>query len=173
MQNVGLEGVVRLVDVCIKGCAKAVCQRGANLCPQSHPQGKSLVGHYWPHFSLWRSDGVSIRLWLNFPQTQTDFGCSGHGVKVVRALAHGEQICRPYIGKPGFVMGGDMWWKAAAICEYSSSFLVKGVRRYWWQNHTVMDYLEEGGREYIFSVGFEEAWAGVGPKKRYGNTPKL
>ncbi|KAF8424732.1 hypothetical protein EV426DRAFT_573932 [Tirmania nivea] len=76
----------------------------------------------------------------------------GHGVKVVRALAHGEQICRPYVGKPGFVMEGDMWWKAAAI---------------------LMDYLEEGGREYIFSVGFEEAWAGVGPKKRYGNTPKL
>lgn len=74
----------------------------------------------------------------------------GHGVKVIRALAYGEQICRPYVGKPGFLMADDMWWKAAAI---------------------LMDYLEEGGKEYIFSVGFEEAWAGIGPKKRYGNTP--
>jgi len=49
-------------------------------------------------------------------------------------------------------MESDMWWKAAAI---------------------LMDYLEEGGKEYIFSAGFEEAWADVGPKKRYGNTPEL
>lgn len=38
-------------------------------------------------------------------------------MKVVRALAHGEQICRPYNGGRGFVMEGDMWWKAAAMCK--------------------------------------------------------
>ena len=37
----------------------------------------------------------------------------------------------------------------------------------------VMDTLEEGGREYIFSVGYDEAWMDVGPKKHYGETPKL
>jgi len=36
-----------------------------------------------------------------------------------------------------------------------------------------MDYLEEGGKEYVFSTGFEEVWVGIGPKKRYGKTPKL
>lgn len=77
---------------------------------------------------------------------------AGHGVKVVRALAHGERVCRPYVGKPGFVMEGDMWWKAAAM---------------------LMDYLEEGGTEYVFSVGFEEAWKDVGPKKRYGTKSNL
>jgi len=76
----------------------------------------------------------------------------GHGVKVVRALAHGEQICKPHVGKSGFPMQDDMWWKAAAM---------------------LMDSLEEGGREYVFSVGFDEAWRDVGPKKRYGETPKL
>ena len=43
---------------------------------------------------------------------------SGHGVKVVRALAYGERICKPYIGKSGFPMQDDMWWKAAAMCEF-------------------------------------------------------
>lgn len=37
----------------------------------------------------------------------------------------------------------------------------------------MMDYLEEDGKEYLFSVGFDEVWKDIGPKKRYGDTPKL
>lgn len=33
----------------------------------------------------------------------------GHGIKLVRALSHGEQICKPYEGDPKFRIHGKMW----------------------------------------------------------------
>lgn len=35
----------------------------------------------------------------------------GHACKLVRALAHGEQVCKKYEHKDGFVIKGDMWRK--------------------------------------------------------------
>ena len=41
---------------------------------------------------------------------------SGHGIKMIRALAAGEKISREYSGAPGFeAFSGDMWWKLAAM----------------------------------------------------------
>lgn len=37
----------------------------------------------------------------------------------------------------------------------------------------MVDSLEEGNQEYVFSGGFDEAWKDVGSKKRYGETPRL
>ncbi|KAF8475875.1 hypothetical protein BDZ91DRAFT_648858 [Kalaharituber pfeilii] len=85
--------------------------------------------------------------WLGIVDRAIAYEDNGHGIKVVRALAYGERVSRQYIGKPGFLMEGDMWWKGAAM---------------------LVDYLEEkDGPEYIFSSGFDEAWEGIGPKKRY------
>ena len=33
----------------------------------------------------------------------------GHACKLVRALANGEQFCKKYEGREGFVIKGDMW----------------------------------------------------------------
>lgn len=37
----------------------------------------------------------------------------GHIAKFVRLLAYGEEICKPYEGKEGFRITGDMWLKLA------------------------------------------------------------
>ena len=36
---------------------------------------------------------------------------NGHACKLVRALANGEQVCKKYEDKAGFVIKGDMWRK--------------------------------------------------------------
>jgi hypothetical protein len=35
----------------------------------------------------------------------------GHACKLVRTLANGEQVCKKYEDKDGFVIKGDMWRK--------------------------------------------------------------
>lgn len=38
-------------------------------------------------------------------------GDDGHAAKLVRLLAYGEKACKPYEGKDGFPVTGDMWIK--------------------------------------------------------------
>jgi hypothetical protein len=64
----------------------------------------------------------------------------GHASKLVRALAHGEQACKGYEGKEGFVIKGDMW-------------RVLG--------HMAVDSVGAGEPQWVRSAGFEEAWEGV------------
>jgi hypothetical protein len=61
----------------------------------------------------------------------------GHACKLVRALAHGEQACKQYEGKEGFVVKGDMWRKLG---------------------HMAIDSVEAGEPHWVRSCGFEEAW---------------
>lgn len=64
----------------------------------------------------------------------------GHASKLVRALAHGEQVCAPYEAKEGFVIKGDMWRLLAQMA---------------------VDSVEAGGPTWVRSAGFEEAWKEV------------
>lgn len=61
----------------------------------------------------------------------------GHAAKLVRALAHGEQACKKYEDKPGFVIKGDLWRKLG---------------------HMAIDSVDAGGPTWVRSCGFEEAW---------------
>ena len=64
----------------------------------------------------------------------------GHAAKLVRALAHGEQACKAYEDREGFLIKGDMW-------------RVLG--------HMAIDSVEQGEPTWVRSAGFEEAWEGV------------
>jgi hypothetical protein len=61
----------------------------------------------------------------------------GHGAKLVRALAHGQQACEKYESKEGFVIKGDMWRKLG---------------------HMAIDSVEAGEPHWVRSCGFEQAW---------------
>ena len=64
----------------------------------------------------------------------------GHASKLVRALAHGEQVCKKFEGKEGFVIGGDMWRTLGNMA---------------------IDSVEAGEPTWVRSCGFEEAWEGI------------
>ena len=71
----------------------------------------------------------------------------GHTSKLLRAIAHGAQVCAERSGD-GFVVGGkEVWRKAAAM----------GV-----------DGAETGGPQWLRSCGFEQAWKEV-PLKAAGS----
>ena len=64
----------------------------------------------------------------------------GHASKLVRALAHGQQVCAPYEGKPEFRLKKDDWLQLA---------------------HMTIDSVQTGGPEWVRSAGFDEAWENV------------
>jgi hypothetical protein len=64
----------------------------------------------------------------------------GHASKLVRALAHGQQVCAPYETKPEFRLKKDDWLQLA---------------------HMAIDSVQTGGPEWVRSAGFDEAWENV------------
>ncbi|KAK3046290.1 hypothetical protein LTS18_013403 [Coniosporium uncinatum] len=61
----------------------------------------------------------------------------GHGSKLVRALAHGQEVCKPYEQKENFRIKGDMWLQLG---------------------HMAADSVTDGGDTWVRSAGFDEAW---------------
>jgi hypothetical protein len=64
----------------------------------------------------------------------------GHGCKLVRALAHGQQACQKYEDQGGFMIKDDMWQKLG---------------------HMAIDSLEAGEPHWVRSCGFEKAWESI------------
>lgn len=61
----------------------------------------------------------------------------GHASKLVRALAHGQQVCAPYEAKPEFRLKQDDWLQLG---------------------HMTIDSVEGDGPNWVRSAGFDEAW---------------
>ena len=51
----------------------------------------------------------------------------GHAAKLVRALAHGQEVCKPYEDSPRFRIKGDMWLKLGNMGEAWSLDMTFGV----------------------------------------------
>ncbi|KAH7071516.1 hypothetical protein BKA63DRAFT_535382 [Paraphoma chrysanthemicola] len=68
------------------------------------------------------------------------FDDDGHASKLVRALAHGEEVCKQYEAKDGFPVKGDMWRTLG---------------------HMAIDSVEAGEPHWVRSAGFDEAWESV------------
>lgn len=64
----------------------------------------------------------------------------GHASKIIRALAHGEQVCKPYEQKDGFRIKGDHWLKLGNMA---------------------IDSVQAGEPTWVRSAGFEQAWDDV------------
>lgn len=72
----------------------------------------------------------------------------GHAAKLIRALAHGEQVCKPYASKDAaaFPIKGDMWLQLGNM---------------------VIDSVEDTGDTWVRSAGFDQAW------EKYEDRPRL
>jgi hypothetical protein len=67
----------------------------------------------------------------------------GHASKLVRAIANGEHVSKPYEGSDAFRLKGDDWHRLGLMA---------------------IDSVETSGPTWVRSAGFDEAWAGV-PKR--------
>ncbi|KAK9312397.1 hypothetical protein V1524DRAFT_449697 [Lipomyces starkeyi] len=65
----------------------------------------------------------------------------GHVSKMTRAVAHGENVCKPFEGggkEKGFMIAGDMWLKIGNM---------------------IVDSVDSPGERWVRSTGFDEAWS--------------
>ena len=71
----------------------------------------------------------------------------GHASKLVRALAHSEQVCKPYESQPDdvFAIKGDMFLKLG---------------------HMAIDSVEDTETNWVRSAGFDRAWENVPARSR-------
>ncbi|KAL8923063.1 MAG: hypothetical protein Q9172_003309 [Xanthocarpia lactea] len=87
------------------------------------------ITHYHPKHPQQSWDGIIKRV--------LEHEDDGHASKLVRALRHGEEICRSYEGDERFRIKGDMWVKLG---------------------HMAIDSVEDTGEPWVRSAGFDEAW---------------
>jgi hypothetical protein len=73
-------------------------------------------------------------------QRVLEIGDDGHASKLIRALAHGKEVCKRYEGSEGFEVQGDMWDKLL---------------------HMAIDSVEGPDKRWVRSAGFDEAWEGI------------
>jgi Questin oxidase-like len=82
--------------------------------------------------------------WPEIFERATLYDDDGHVSKLVRAIANGQQICKPYEGMKGFLVKGDMWEKMA---------------------HMAMDAIDNGSVHWVRNCGWEEAWRDIPDRK--------
>lgn len=70
----------------------------------------------------------------------------GHASKLIRALAHGQQTCKPFEDRPEFRIKGDMWLQLG---------------------HMAIDSVEQDGDTWVRSAGFPQAW------EKFEDRPRL
>lgn len=83
--------------------------------------------------------------WHDIFERVKNFADDGHGAKLVRALAHGQQICGPYEQKDNFRIRGDMWLQLG---------------------HMAIDSVEGSEPTWVRSAGFDSAWEKVPDRSR-------
>ena len=96
------------------------------------------IANYKP--SIVNASAEKLSSWDEVIQRVNQHSDDGHASKLVRALAHGEQECRKYEGREGFVIKGDMWLKLGNMA---------------------IDSVEAGGPTWVRSCGFDQAWKEV------------
>ena len=83
--------------------------------------------------------------WDKLMQRIDRYEDDGHASKFVRALANGEQACKPFDGKRDWQMRGDMWLQ---------------------MGHMVVDSVEGPGARWVRSCGWEEAWKNIPAREK-------
>ena len=85
--------------------------------------------------------------WDSLIERGREYDDEGHVAKLVRALAHGQAVSKPYEQKESFRVKGDMWLQLGQMA---------------------MDSVEAGKMHgeprWVFSAGFDEAWEKIGPR---------
>ena len=83
--------------------------------------------------------------WEGIEDRVVNFYDDGHAPKLIRALAHGQKICKPYEGKESFRVKHDDWLQMGHMAIDS----VENTRKF------------SDVSTWVRSAGFEEAWEKV------------
>jgi hypothetical protein len=83
--------------------------------------------------------------WHDIIERIKNFEDDGHGSKLVRALAHGQQICKPYEDKENFRIKGGLWLQLG---------------------HMAIDSVEGSEPTWVRSAGFDSAWEKIADRPR-------
>jgi Questin oxidase-like len=75
--------------------------------------------------------------WPDIIKRVNEFPDDGHASKLIRAIAHGEQVSKQYEGEDGFVIKGDMFSRLG---------------------HMAIDSVEAGDPHWVRNAGFDQAW---------------
>lgn len=78
--------------------------------------------------------------WDEIMDRVCSFDDDGHASKLIRALAHGERVCKPYENDDAFRVKGGDWLQLA---------------------HMAIDSVEMPGDTWVRMAGFDEAWEKV------------
>ncbi|KAI9731932.1 MAG: hypothetical protein M1834_004383 [Cirrosporium novae-zelandiae] len=90
------------------------------------------------------------------------FEDDGHASKLVRALANGERVCKPFEEeKKGFRIKGDMWLQLGHMVRLELTLGVSVCVL------LAIDSVEDTGEDWVRSAGFDEAW------QKFGNRARL
>ncbi|KAF2646786.1 hypothetical protein P280DRAFT_388210 [Massarina eburnea CBS 473.64] len=92
------------------------------------------------HITSYKSTLNPPSSWQEVFERVNRYPDDGHVSKLVRALAHGEQVCKKFEDREGFLIKGDMWEKLGIM---------------------VVESVEAGEPKWVRSCGFEEAWESV------------
>ena len=79
----------------------------------------------------------------------------GHGSKLVRALAHGEEICKPYDNREEFRIKKGMWLQLGNMGKSRNRYLNMQKLT---ESKKAIDSVEDSGDTWVRSAGFDEAW---------------
>ncbi|KAF2725422.1 hypothetical protein K431DRAFT_215297 [Polychaeton citri CBS 116435] len=81
--------------------------------------------------------------WEGIIERVCQFEDDGHTCKLVRALAHGQNVCKPYQTREEFKVKQDDWLQLG---------------------HMAIDSVEASGPNWVRDVGFDEAWEQIGTR---------
>ena len=84
--------------------------------------------------------------WPQIFERATLYDDDGHLSKLVRSIAMGEKVCKPYEGRKGFLVKKDMWEK---------------------MGHMAIDAIDAGAVHWVRNCGWEEAWKDI-PERQAG-----
>lgn len=104
-----------------------------------------------PRYASRKSPGIRLDIirsykpkkpsgWDEIEDRVCRFEDDGHASKLVRALAHGQQICKPYEDRDEFRIKHEDWLQ---------------------MGHMAIDSVEEPSPNWVRSAGFDEAWEAI------------
>ena len=130
LPELGLENKVRLLEWKGRYDLASYASRGS---PQLRMDD---IRHYRPNKPEMGWPGIIKRV--------NGLEDDGHVAKLIRALAHGEELCKEYSGE-AFPIQSDMWLKLG---------------------HMVIDSVEETDAKWVRNAGFQQAWEKVADRPR-------
>ena len=113
-----------------------------------------VINNYRPKHPVARDTSGETSTWDRIFTRVVHYDDDGHAAKLIRALAHGEDICAAYdMDDLQFRVKGDMWLQLGHMGKFSQYPFRNGLTTL-----LAIDSVEDTGDTWVRSAGFPEAW---------------